>query len=165
MYHSDDRYSGGGKMRLHYPIGTQYHASIGKGSLAGMADEILDIAKNYKAAMEREALARKARTVEMRDYNRDYNREGRARPVKRMTAAMLDIIAYVKRNPGTKRCDLLNVHLGGKCNVSTSSLGDNLAALVRQGYLTNNGLTQNRRYYVTGVEYDNKIQAQNCVAR
>ena len=143
-------------MRLHYPIGTQYHASIGKGSLAGMADEILDIAKNYKAAMEREALARKARTVE----NRDYKRESRARPVKRMTMAMLDIIAYVKKNPGTKRCDLLNVYLGGKCNVSTSSLGDNLAALVRQGYLHNNGLTQNRRYYVTGVEYDNKIQAQ-----
>lgn len=131
-------------MRLHYPIGAQYHATIGKGSLAGMADDILNICKNYQKAMELEATARKERTVEMRDYRR----EGRAKPVKRMTIAMLDIIAYVKRNPGTKRCDLLNVYLGGKCNVPTSSLGDNLAALVRQGYLRNNGLTQNRRYYI-----------------
>lgn len=139
-------------MRLHYPIGAQYAGTIGKGSLVGMADEILNIAKNHKEFMDREAAARKARTVEMRNYKR----ESRAKPIKRMTAAMLDIIAYVKKNPGTKRCDLLNVYLGGKCNVSTSSLGDNLAALVRQGYLHNNGLTQNRRYYVTGVTYDKK---------
>ena len=131
-------------MKQHYPIGAQYHDTIGKGSLVGIADDILNIAKNYKAAMEREATARKARTVEMRDYKR----ESRAKPVKRMTIAMLDIIAYVKKNPGTKRCDLLNVNLGGKCNVSTSSLGDNLAALVRQGFLNTNGLTQNRRYYI-----------------
>jgi hypothetical protein len=115
----------------------------GKGSLVGMVDEILNIAKNYQDSLDREATARKARTVEMRDYKR----ESRARPVKRMTLAMLDIIAYVKRNPGTKRCDLLNIHLGGK-TVSTSTLGDNLAALVRQGHLHNNGLTQNRRYYI-----------------
>ena len=131
-------------MKQHYPVGAQYQDTIGKGSLAGIADDILNIAKNYKAAMEREATARKARTVEMRDYKR----ESRAKPVKRMTIAMLDIIAYVKKNPGTKRCDLLNVNLGGKCNVSTSSLGDNLAALVRQGFLNTNGLTQNRRYYI-----------------
>ena len=131
-------------MEQHYPVGGQYFDLTGKGSLVGIADDILNIAKNYKAAMEREATARKARTVEMRDYKR----ESRAKPVKRMTIAMLDIIAYVKKNPGTKRCDLLNVNLGGKCNVSTSSLGDNLAALVRQGFLNTNGLTQNRRYYI-----------------
>ena len=131
-------------MKQHYPIGAQYFDLTGKGSLVGIADDILNIAKNYKAAMAREAAARKARTVEMREYKR----ESRAKPIKRMTIAMLDIIAYVKKNPGTKRCDLLNVNLGGKCNVSTSSLGDNLAALVRQGYLHNNGLTQNRRYYI-----------------
>ena len=131
-------------MRLHYPVGAQPFDLTGKGSLVGIADDILNISKNYQAAMDRESAARKARTVEMRDYKR----ESRAKPVKRMTMAMMDIIAYVKNNPGTRRADLLNVYLGGKCNVSTSSLGDNLAALVRQGYLHNNGLTQNRRYYI-----------------
>jgi hypothetical protein len=115
----------------------------GKGSLAGLADDLCAIVLSYKERVAIEATARKARTVEMRDYKR----ESRARPVKRMTLAMLDIIAYVKRNPGTRRADLLNIHLGGK-TVSTSSLGDNLAALVRQGHLHSNGLTQNRRYYI-----------------
>jgi len=131
-------------MEHYYPVGGQYCKLTGKGSLAGIADDILNISKNHRERKDREAIARTMRTVEMRDYKR----ESRAKPVKRMTAAMLDIIAHVKRNPGTRRDDLLNVYLGGKCNVSTSSLGDNLSALVRQGFLNTNGLTQNRRYYI-----------------
>ncbi len=131
-------------MRLHYPIGAQYHDIIGKGSLVGMADDLCRTCKSYKDWVVSETAAKKARTAKMRIYKR----ESRAKPVKRMTLAMLDIIKYIKRNPGTRRADLLNVNLGGKCNVSTSSLGDNLAALVRQGFLNTNGLTQNRRYYV-----------------
>lgn len=131
-------------MEHYYPVGGQYCKLTGKGSLAGIADDILNISKNHRERKDREAIARKARTVEMRDYKR----ESRAKPIKRMTMAMLDIIKYVKKNPGARRADLLNVYLGGKCNVSTSSLGDNLSALVRQGFLNTNGLTQNRRYYI-----------------
>jgi len=131
-------------MEHHYPIGSQYFNRIGKGSLVGMADDLCTVCKSYKDWVASATAAKKARTAEMRDYKR----ESRAKPVKRMTLAMMDIIKYVKRNPGTRRADLLNVYLGGKCNVSTSSLGDNLAALVKQGFLHTNGLTQNRRYYI-----------------
>lgn len=131
-------------MKHHYPVGGQYCKLTGKGSLVGIADDLCSVSKSYKDWVASETTARKARTAEMRDYKR----ESRAKPVKRMTLAMMDIIKYVKRNPGTRRADLLNVHLGGKSNVSTSSLGDNLAALVRQGFLNTNGLTQNRRYFI-----------------
>ena len=138
-------------MKQHYPVGAQYQDTIGKGSLAGIADDILNIAKNYKAAMEREATARKARTVEMREYKRD----SRAKPIKRMTMAMLDIIKYIKKWPGTRRSDLLNKPLGGD-TISPSSLGASLAALVQRGMLQTNGFTHNRRFYVTGVTDDKK---------
>ncbi len=131
-------------MKHYYPVGGQYCKLTGKGSLAGIADDILNISKNHRERKERESIARTMRTVEMRDYKRD----SRAKPIKRMTLAMLDIIGHVKRNPGARRADLLNVPLAGKSNVSTSSLGDNLSALVKQGFLNTNGLTQNRRYYI-----------------
>ena len=75
-------------MKQHYPVGGQYFDLTGKGSLVGIADDILNISKNHRDRKEREAIARTMRTVEMRDYKR----ESRAKPIKRMTMAMLDII-------------------------------------------------------------------------
>ena len=132
-------------MRLHYPIGTQYADVIGKGSLAGMADEILNMEVRHLEMVDREVAEKKAGRAAARKVRENK----RDRPDKKMTLAMQDIIKYIKKHPGTRRADLLNVYLGGKCNVSTSSLGDNLSALVRQGFLHTNGLTQNRRYFIT----------------
>lgn len=138
-------------MKQHYPVGGQYFDLTGKGSLVGIADDILNISKNHRDRKERESIARTMRTVEMRDYKR----ESRAKPIKRMTMAMLDIIKYIKKWPGTRRSDLLNKPLGGD-TISPSSLGASLAALVQRGMLQTNGFTHNRRFYVTGVTYDKK---------
>ena len=138
-------------MKHYYPVGGQYCKLTGKGSLAGIADDILNISKNHRERKERESIARTMRTVEMRDYKR----ESRAKPIKRMTMAMLDIIKYIKKWPGTSRSDLLNKPLGGD-TISPSSLGASLAALVQRGMLETNGFTKNRRFFVTGVTDDKK---------
>jgi hypothetical protein len=138
-------------MKHYYPVGGQYCKLTGKGSLAGIADDILNISKNHRERKERESIARAMRTVEMRDYKR----ESRAKPIKRMTMAMLDIIKYIKKWPGTSRSDLLNKPLGGD-TISPSSLGASLAALVQRGMLETNGFTKNRRFFVTGVTDDKK---------
>ena len=138
-------------MKQHYPVGGQYFDLTGKGSLVGIADDILNISKNHRDRKERESIARAMRTVEMRDYKR----ESRAKPIKRMTMVMLDIIKYIKKWPGTRRSDLLNRPLGGD-TISPSSLGASLAALVQRGMLETNGFTHNRRFYVTGVTDDKK---------
>ena len=121
----------------------------GKGSLVGIADDILNISKNHRDRKEREAIARTMRTVEMRDYKR----QSRSRQVKRMTAAMMDIIQYVKHKPGAQRRELLERALGGRI-ISPSSLGGSLKALVDQGILETNGFTVNRKFYIKGSKHD-----------
>ncbi len=121
----------------------------GKGSLAGIADDVLNITKRNRLQWEETERLKLMRTVEMRDYKR----QSRSRQVKRMTAAMMDIIQYVKHKPGAQRRELLERALGGRI-ISPSSLGGSLKALVDQGILETNGFTVNRKFYIKGSKHD-----------
>ena len=121
----------------------------GKGSLLGIADDVLNITKRNRLQWEETERLKLMRTVEMRDYKR----QSRSRQVKRMTAAMMDIIQYVKHKPGAQRRELLERALGGRI-ISPSSLGGSLKALVDQGILETNGFTVNRKFYIKGSKHD-----------
>jgi hypothetical protein len=132
-----------------WPVGSQYADLTGKGSLVGIADEILNINKLNRQKRDSAQRIRLMRTVEMRDYKR----ESRARPSKRMTEAMRDIVKYITKKPGAQRRELLEKALGGHI-ISPSSLGGSLKALVDQKIITGNGRTTNRKFYLVGESFD-----------
>ncbi len=132
-----------------WPVGSQYADLTGKGSLVGIADEILSINKLNRQKRDSAQRIRLMRTVEMRDYKR----ESRARPSKRMTEAMRDIVKYITKKPGAQRRELLEKALGGHI-ISPSSLGGSLKALVDQKIITGNGRTTNRKFYLVGESFD-----------
>jgi hypothetical protein len=132
-----------------WPVGSQYVDLTGKGSLVGIADEILGINKLNRQKRDSAQRIRLMRTVEMREYKR----ESRARPTKRMTEAMRDIVKYITKKPGAQRRELLEKALGGHI-ISPSSLGGSLKALVDQKIITGNGRTTNRKFYLAGESFD-----------
>lgn len=132
-----------------YPVGSQYLDLTGKGSLVGIADEILSINKLNRQKRDSANRIRLMRTLEMRDYKR----ESRARPSKRMTEAMRDIVKYITKKPGVQRRELLEKALG-EHTISPSSLGGSLKALVDQKIITGNGRTTNRKFYLVGESFD-----------
>jgi hypothetical protein len=132
-----------------WPVGSQYADLTGKGSLVGIADEILNINKLNRQKRDSAQRIRLMRTVEMREYKR----ESRARPTKRMTEAMRDIVKYITKKPGAQRRELLEKALGGHI-ISPSSLGGSLKALVDQKIITGNGRTTNRKFYLAGESFD-----------
>ena len=133
-------------MRLHYPIGSQYHDVIGNGSLARMADEILNIAKNHQAYIEREDIDRKERKRQRLD---------RAPRLKKVTEAMLRTPKYIKKHPGARHVDLINTPQG--CTeLSQSCIRDNLKALVQHGLIETKGTPRALMYYAIGSENDKK---------
>lgn len=132
-----------------WPVGSQYADLTGKGSLAGIAEEILEANKLNRQKRESATRIRMMRTVEMREYKR----ESRARPTKRMTEAMRDIVKYITKKPGAQRRELLEKALGGHI-ISPSSLGGSLKALVDQKIITGNGRTTNRKFYIIGANND-----------
>jgi hypothetical protein len=132
-----------------WPVGSQYVDLTGKGSLVGIADEILGINKLNRQKRDSAQRIRLMRTVEMREYKR----ESRARPTKRMTEAMRDIVKYITKKPGAQRRELLEKALGGHV-ISPSSLGGSLKALVDQNIITGNGRTTNRKFYLVGGSFD-----------
>ena len=132
-----------------WPVGSQYADLTGKGSFVGIADEILNINKLNRQKRDSANRIRLMRTVEMRDYKR----ESRARPSKRMTEAMRDIVKYITKKPGVQRRELLEKALGGHI-ISPSSLGGSLKALVDQKIITGNGRTTNRKFYLVGESFD-----------
>jgi hypothetical protein len=132
-----------------WPVGSQYVDLTGKGSLVGIADEILGINKLNRQKRDSAQRIRLMRTVEMREYKR----ESRARPTKRMTEAMRDIVKYITKKPGAQRRELLEKALGGHI-ISPSSLGGSLKALVDQKIITGNGRTTNRKFYLVGESFD-----------
>ena len=134
---------------MRYPVGSQYADLTGKGSLAGIAEEILEANKLNRQKRESATRIRLMRTVEMREYKR----ESRARPTKRMTEAMRDIVKYITKKPGAQRRELLEKALGGHI-ISPSSLGGSLKALVDQKIITGNGRTTNRKFYIIGANND-----------
>ena len=134
---------------MRYPVGSQYADLTGKGSLAGIAEEILEANKLNRQKRESATRIRMMRTVEMREYKR----ESRARPTKRMTEAMRDIVKYITKKPGAQRRELLEKALGGHI-ISPSSLGGSLKALVDQKIITGNGRTTNRKFYIIGANND-----------
>lgn len=134
---------------MKYPVGSQYADLTGKGSLAGIAEEILEANKLNRQKRESATRIRMMRTVEMREYKR----ESRARPTKRMTEAMRDIVKYITKKPGAQRRELLEKALGGHI-ISPSSLGGSLKALVDQKIITGNGRTTNRKFYIIGANND-----------
>jgi hypothetical protein len=134
---------------MRYPVGSQYADLTGKGSLAGIAEEILEANKLNRQKRESATRIRMMRTVEMREYKR----ESRARPSKRMTEAMRDIVKYITKKPGAQRRELLEKALGGHI-ISPSSLGGSLKALVDQKIITGNGRTTNRKFYIIGANND-----------
>jgi hypothetical protein len=134
---------------MRYPVGSQYDDLTGKGSLSGIAEEILEANKLNRQKRESATRIRMMRTVEMREYKR----ESRARPSKRMTEAMRDIVKYITKKPGAQRRELLEKALGGHI-ISPSSLGGSLKALVDQKIITGNGRTTNRKFYIIGANND-----------
>ena len=132
-----------------WPVGSQYADLTGKGSFVGIADEILSINKLNRQKRDSANRIRLMRSLEMRDYKR----ESRARPSKRMTEAMRDIVKYIKKKPGVQRRELLEKALGGHI-ISPSSLGGSLKALVDQKIITGNGRTTNRKFYLVGESFD-----------
>jgi len=90
---------------MNWPVGSQYADLTGKGSFVGIADEIFKITTLNLKKKQSESMQRIMRTVEMRDYKR----ESRERPTKRMTEAMKSIVKYIKANPGVERAEILKV--------------------------------------------------------
>ena len=130
---------------MNWPVGSQYADVTGKGSFVGIADEILSINKLRIQKKETADMVRLMRTVEMRDYKR----ESRERPTKRMTEAMKSIVKYIKANPGVERAEILKVVFNFSV-ISPSSLGSNLNSLIAQKIITSNGRTTKRKFYVVG---------------
>ena len=131
---------------MNWPVGSQYADVTGKGSFVGIADEILSINKLRIQKKETADMVRLMRTVEMRDYKR----ESRERPTKRMTEAMKSIVKYIKANPGVERAEILKVVFNFSV-ISPSSLGSNLNSLIAQKIITSNGRTTKRKFYVVGA--------------
>ena len=134
---------------MNWPVGSQYADLTGKGSFVGIADEILSINKLIIQKKETADMVRLMRTVEMRDYKR----ESRERPTKRMTEAMKSIVKYIKANPGVERAEILKVVFNFSV-ISPSSLGSNLNSLIAQKIITSNGRTTKRKFYVVGANND-----------
>ena len=132
---------------MNWPVGSQYADLTGKGSFVGIADEILSINKLRIQKKETADMVRLMRTVEMRDYKR----ESRERPTKRMTEAMKSIVKYIAANPGVERAEILKVVFNFSV-ISPSSLGSNLNSLIAQKIITSNGRTTKRKFYVVGAE-------------
>ena len=132
---------------MNWPVGSQYADLTGKGSFVGIADEILSINKLIIQKKETADMVRLMRTVEMRDYKR----ESRERPTKRMTEAMKSIVKYIKANPGVERAEILKVVFNFSV-ISPSSLGSNLNSLIAQKIITSNGRTTKRKFYVVGAK-------------
>lgn len=132
---------------MNWPVGSQYADVTGKGSFVGIADEILSINKLRIQKKETADMVRLMRTVEMRDYKR----ESRERPTKRMTEAMKSIVKYIAANPGVERAEILKVVFNFSV-ISPSSLGSNLNSLIAQKIITSNGRTTKRKFYVVGAE-------------
>jgi hypothetical protein len=130
---------------MNWPVGSQYADVTGKGSFVGIADEILSINKLRIQKKETADMVRLMRTVEMRDYKR----ESRERPTKRMTEAMKSIVKYITANPGVERAEILKVVFNFSV-ISPSSLGSNLNSLIAQKIITSNGRTTKRKFYVVG---------------
>ena len=134
---------------MNWPVGSQYADVTGKGSFVGIADEILSINKLRIQKKETADMVRLMRTVEMRDYKR----ESRERPTKRMTEAMKSIVKYITANPGVERAEILKVVFNFSV-ISPSSLGSNLNSLIAQKIITSNGRTTKRKFYVVGANND-----------
>ena len=134
---------------MNWPVGSQYADLTGKGSFVGIADEILSINKLRIQKKETADMVRLMRTVEMRDYKR----ESRERPTKRMTEAMKSIVKYITANPGVERAEILKVVFNFSV-ISPSSLGSNLNSLIAQKIITSNGRTTKRKFYVVGANND-----------
>ena len=134
---------------MNWPVGSQYADVTGKGSFVGIADEILSINKLRIQKKETADMVRLMRTVEMRDYKR----ESRERPTKRMTEAMKSIVKYIAANPGVERAEILKVVFNFSV-ISPSSLGSNLNSLIAQKIITSNGRTTKRKFYVVGANND-----------
>ena len=132
---------------MNWPVGSQYADVTGKGSFVGIADELLSINKLRIQKKETADMVRLMRTVEMRDYKR----ESRERPTKRMTEAMKSIVKYITANPGVERAEILKVVFNFSV-ISPSSLGSNLNSLIAQKIITSNGRTTKRKFYVVGAE-------------
>lgn len=134
---------------MNWPVGSQYADLTGKGSFVGIADEILNIDKLNRQQRDSADRIRVMRTVEMREYKR----ESRERPTKRMTEAMKSIVKYIKANPGVERAEILKVVFNYSV-ISPSSLGSNLASLIAQNIIVSNGRTTKRKFYVVGDKND-----------
>ena len=134
---------------MNWPVGSQYADITGKGSFVGIADEILNIDKLNRQQRDTADRIRVMRTVEMREYKR----ESRERPTKRMTEAMKSIVKYIKANPGVERAEILKVVFNYSV-ISPSSLGSNLASLIAQNIIVSNGRTTKRKFYVVGDKND-----------
>ena len=134
---------------MNWPVGSQYADVTGKGSFVGIADELLSINKLRIQKKETADMVRLMRTVEMRDYKR----ESRERPTKRMTEAMKSIVKYITANPGVERAEILKVVFNFSV-ISPSSLGSNLNSLIAQKIITSNGRTTKRKFYVVGANND-----------
>lgn len=132
-----------------YPVGAQYFDVTGRGSLVGIADEILDIHKLNRQKRESADRRKLVIATEMLKYKI----ERRIRPSKKMTEAMVDMVEHIKANPGTKRKELYDKMLGGRL-ISPSSIGSNLKLLLdRKIIRTNNAHTQNRKFfYIEGIK-------------
>ena len=132
-----------------YPVGSQYFDLTGKGSLVGIADEILGIGKLNRQKRESADRMRLLRTDEMKSYRLDRH----TNPTQRMTEVMKDILKYITKRPGVQRRELLEKALGGRI-ISPSSLGFSLKSLVDQNLITGNGRTTNRKFYIIGVDHE-----------
>jgi hypothetical protein len=132
---------------MNWPVGSQYADLTGKGSFVGIADEIFKFTTLNLKKQQSESMQRIMRTVEMRDYKR----ESRERPTKRMTEAMKSIVKYITANPGVERAEILKVVFNFSV-ISPSSLGSNLNSLIAQKIITSNGRTTKRKFYVVGAE-------------
>lgn len=130
-------------MEQRYPIGAQYFSTVGKGTLAGMANDLIAVNTQRQHKDGIIAVIKAGAAVSARKYRGSVYE---ALP-KRITMAMTDIIAYVKKHPGTRRSDLLLKKLGGD-TVSPSCLGSSLKKLVDMGILETDCLIKKRRFYV-----------------
>lgn len=129
--------------KTHYPMGAQYAALTGTGSLLGFADEILKATEQFRAKRDAALAVIAAKTIALREYKR----VSRAKPVKRETLAMKAIERYIKRKPGATRGAIIIKGLD-KFDIAASTVGYSIKALVDQGRIRYIGPTGYRKYFI-----------------
>lgn len=126
-----------------WPIGAQYWKYAGKGSLAGMAGDVLKAVASAAFEASAAGYARRIRSETLYQFKREQKEAGY---VKKETAAMKAIFLFVRRNPGSRRPAILHKAFPATMSVGKSTIDSALNELVARKKIQFSGSIGHRAY-------------------